>query len=72
MLRRLSRLLPGGENLEETMTITRLAPGSTANDPCEDCGAVPANELVVVRYLCESCARTERAAMRAAESSDAT
>ena len=60
MLRRLSRLLPGGENLEETMTITRLAPGSTANDPCEDCGAVPA------------CARTERAAMRAAESSDAT
>lgn len=71
MLRRLTRLLPGGENLESSMTIGRPAPGSTSNDPCEDCGAVPADVLVEVRYLCPPCARIERAATHdAAESSD--
>lgn len=53
------------------MTIGRPGPGSTSNDPCEDCGAVPADVLVEVRYLCPPCARIERAAMHdAAESSD--
>jgi hypothetical protein len=71
MLRRLTRLLPGREHLESTMTVGPAAPGSSSNDPCEDCGAVPADVLVEVRYLCPSCARIERAAMQdAAESSD--
>jgi hypothetical protein len=63
MLRRLSRLIPGTENPEAVMTIK---PGVSTEEPCEDCGGLPADQLVEVRWLCLSCAHAERAATRLA------
>jgi hypothetical protein len=31
-------------------------------EPCEDCGAIPADDLVGVRWLCASCAPAARRA----------
>lgn len=35
-------------------------------EPCEDCGATPADDLVGVRWLCRACAPAARAVERAA------
>jgi hypothetical protein len=39
----------------------------TGPEPCEDCGATPADDLVGVRWLCRSCAPAARRAEREAE-----
>ena len=36
----------------------------TGPEPCEDCGATPADDLVGVRWLCRSCAPAARQAER--------
>lgn len=60
MLRRILSRIPGLEGTEPTMTVGAPAAGSSSSEPCEDCGAVPADILVELRYLCPDCARTER------------
>jgi hypothetical protein len=64
MLRRITRLVPGLQGAEPTMTVGPPGPGTSSNEPCEDCGATPADVLVDVRYLCPDCARIERARIR--------
>ncbi len=36
----------------------------TGEEPCEDCGATPADDLVGVRWLCGACAPAARRAER--------
>lgn len=36
----------------------------TGEEPCEDCGATPADDLVGVRWLCGTCAPAARRAER--------
>jgi hypothetical protein len=36
----------------------------SGEEPCEDCGATPADDLVGVRWLCGSCAPLARRAER--------
>lgn len=35
-------------------------------EPCEDCGTIPADDLVGVRWLCRACAPAARAEERTA------
>ena len=39
-------------------------------EPCEECGATPADDLVGVRWLCRACAPAARAEERATPRAD--
>ena len=58
MLDRIRSALGGsGGPRSEVMSVT-------GPEPCEDCGATPADDLVGVRWLCRSCAPAARQAER--------
>jgi len=43
----------------------------TGPEPCEDCGATPADDLVGVRWLCGTCAPAARRAERSSDDASA-
>jgi hypothetical protein len=59
------RSILGGAAATEVMSVT-------GPEPCEDCGATPADDLVGVRWLCATCAPAARREERAADGGDAS